>query len=200
MWQTLFISTFLYYFSKLFKNWTTRAMLILTYLSKLFRGRQIGSQVQARIAWRRKVQTIIVKGSWSKWPLDKLQTQDLVFVGPHFRLEHQAMKFIYTFTQISIFIHKLMNISYIDFCVTSKSSLCLRCIANFLVSKTRQLRQSNSSRNQVSWLKLHGCEHECRICCKIQTWSNHPMIPTTKRTFALQHSSKAWCPLTFPSQ
>ena len=84
----------------MFKNWTTRAMLILTYLSKLFRGRQIGSQVQARIAWRRKVQTIIVKGSWSKWPLDKLQTQDLVFVGPHFRLEHQAMKFIYTFTQM----------------------------------------------------------------------------------------------------
>ena len=87
---TLFISTFSYYL--FFKNWTTRAMLILTYLSKLFQGRRIGSQVQAKIAWRRKVQTIIVKGSWSKWPLDKRQTQDLVFVEPHFRLEHQAMK------------------------------------------------------------------------------------------------------------
>ena len=76
----------------LVNNWTTIAMLILTYLSKLFQGRRIGSQVQAKIAWRRKVQTIIVKGSWLKWPLDKLQTQDLVFVEPHFRLEHQAMK------------------------------------------------------------------------------------------------------------
>ena len=101
------------------------------------------------------------------------------------------LKYKYSFINLWILYRLLRN---------KQSFLCLRCIANFLVSRTRQLRQSNSSRNQVSWLKLHGCEHECRICCKIQTWSNHPMIPTTKRTFALQHSSKAWCPLTFPNQ